>query len=78
MVFWAGAVTGSVGKSIKELVRKSETMSWDRQRPLRYSLLTITGVTVSGKEPEGSVGIAYPLEQGSTRTGVGLASHHIC
>lgn len=50
-------------------------MPQDGKRPLCCSLLTKTGVTVSGEKPEGSVGIAYPSEQGSSKTGMGLASH---
>lgn len=75
MAFWAGAVASSVGKSVKELVRKSEMMPQDGKKPLCCSLLTKTEVTVSGEKPEGSMGIAYPSEQGSTKTGMGLASH---
>lgn len=41
-------------------------MPQDGQRPLRCSLLTVTGVTLSRERPEGSMGIAYPLQPGST------------
>lgn len=77
VVFWAGAAVGSVRKCIRELVRKSETMPRDGQRALRCSLLTITGVTVSGEKPEGSVGIAHPLQRGSTQMGTGRTGHRV-